>query len=775
MTKQWQWLLVGLLVAAAALFPLAPLTMAEESAEQAVVRLRIGVTADGIVRMTPADLQAAGVNVNSVDPRTFSMSSLGQPVAILVTGEADGRFDAGDQILFFGEKFRGPEMDQKYTDERVYWLEFGGVAGPRISSVNVAPTGSGSTPADVLTTLRAEENKEWWTLHSLGMDTEDTWFWGRIQTGPNPGDSAAMDFPFTVPDPAPGQPATLRLEQISRYNSSSTNFYHRTTIAVNGTSVGTFDWQGKRRIVHTATVPAGVLSGNTTTVRVAAVNRNEPPSRVTVSDDIYVNYWELDYRRLFRAWQGRFDFRSESAGTREYAVSNWTTNNVVVWDITTPTVPKQLTGAAVSTAGGGYQVRFRVTEAAGQRYWLQQADTFRAPASVRVRPATNLRAPAGGADAVIVTHSSLRPAADALAEWHRSQGRRALVVDVQDAYDEFNHGILHPKAIRAMLQWASSHWTPPAPKYLTLMGDGHWNFKGYNTQQYPNPPNLIPPYLAWADPWQGEVPADMLYGELTGDASPEVAVGRIPVNTLDEAWTVVNKIRTYDSGTRRADWQRRALFVSDNNDDTNFTALSDEIIGHLPSDITAQRVYLRVTHPDARAAKDAIRDAINAGVLLVQFNGHGATWRWAHEVMWSIDGVPNLINGDKLPVVMTFNCLDGYFAHPDAGQSSIAEVMLRRSGGGSILAISPSGLGAAPDQQNLRRILMDVIFREGVREMGMALTVAKQRFYAAYGADPRTHYLLYTQTLYGDPALRIPAAATGGSRVNLPLVNKGRR
>ncbi len=67
------------------------------------------------------------------------MTSQGQPVAIAVTGDADGRFDGADTITFFGQKFRGTEFQEKYTDERVYWLEAGGTAGPRIADVDATP------------------------------------------------------------------------------------------------------------------------------------------------------------------------------------------------------------------------------------------------------------------------------------------------------------------------------------------------------------------------------------------------------------------------------------------------------------------------------------------------------------------------------------------------------------------------------------------------------------------------------------------------------------
>ena len=716
----------------------------------ATFHLRIGVVSDGIVRLTPADLAAAGV-----DPRTFALSSLGQPVAIRVAGEADGRFDPGDYVEFFGERFRGPEMDQKYTDERVYWLDGGAAAGPRIPDVDATPRGDLTPPTDFATTLRAEQSNFWWTLHTLTMDTQDSWFWDRLQPQ-RAGHGITHTLPYPVPDPAPGFTATLRLEEISRAPASSVNPDHRTTIGLNDTLLADTFWDGKQRQVFTVGVPAGLLVSGVNTVTVGALN---PPG--IEADDVYVNYWELDYRRQFRPWNGQLDFRAAEGGPHEYAVAGWPSAQVAVWDVSDPRWPRRLVGAVAEPAGAETRLRFRVDYLAGARYWLQTEASIAGPASLRLRPDTGLRQPAGGADVVIVTPAELRPAAEQLAGWHRDHGRRALVADIQDVYDEFNDGIYHPKAVPALLAWAEEHWPEPPPAYLTLVGDGHWNFKGFNPALYPLEPNPIPPFLAWADPWQGEVPSDTHYGDLNGDGLPEVAVGRLAVNTLAEAEAVVAKIIAYDETVRGQPWQQRALFVADNADSTgNFPAVSDEIISDtLPADLTAgaQRVYLGQTVPDAVSARTAISDALQSGVWLVQFAGHGAPERWTHEQIWRTADVPGLRNADRLPVVMTFNCLDGYFAYP--GRPSIAETMQRLAGGGSIAAISPAGLGTVDDQQLFRRLLMETVFRDGVRELGQALTLTKQHFAGRYGWN----YLLATMMLYGDPALRLPRPATSGN------------
>ncbi len=689
-----------------------------------------------------------------------------------MVGEADGRFDPGDFIEFFGQRFRGPEMEQKYTDERVYWLDMGDAAGPRILDTAATPQGNPPPPADFATTLHAEQAQFWYTLHSLTMDTQDTWYWESMRAGVV-GQGVTRPLPYVVPDPAAGFSATLRLELMDRPPQPGMWLPHRVTAGINGHGLADVNWTGHVREVITTTIAPGILVSGVNTVTVTAFRVPENSNE----EWIYANSWELDYRRAFRAWEGRLDFRAEGAGVQEYLVEGWAGPTVEIWDISDAAQPRRLVGASAEQSGAETQVRFRASGGVGARYWLQAETTIAEPASVRLRPPTGLRQPSAGADAVIVTPASLRPAAERLAAWHRSHGRRALVADIQDIYDEFNDGILHPKAVPALLAWAAtehSAWPGPPPAYLTLVGDGHWNFKGYNPTVYPADPNLIPPYLAWADPEQGEVPADTLYADINGDTLPDLAVGRLAVNSLAEAEIVVDKIVAYDQGFREQTWQRAALFVADDADGAgDFPAVSDVIIRtRLPADLTPQRIYLGVNYQDAFAARTAISAALDAGVGLLQYTGHGGVNFWARygpDTIWRAQDIAGLRN-TRLPIVMTFNCLDGYFAYP--GNPSLAELMQRQSGGGSVAAISPSGLGYTDDQHVFRDILMQVIFEEDVRELGRALTITKQRYQETYARGNRyLAYLIATMMLYGDPALRIPAEL---NRQFLPLTLKTR-
>ena len=107
-----------------------------------------------------------------------------------------------------------------------------------------------------------------------------------------------------------------------------------------------------------------------------------------------INFWELDYRRLFRAYNDQLDFKAETAGLQEFSASDFTSSPVAVWDITDPLLSKHLTGVAVSGASSPYAARFRAEPAAGDRFWMQTESSFAAPASITWRSDTTwLRAP----------------------------------------------------------------------------------------------------------------------------------------------------------------------------------------------------------------------------------------------------------------------------------------------------------------------------------------------------------------------------------------------
>ena len=272
-----------------------------------------------------------------------------------------------------------------------------------------------------------------------------------------------------------------------------------------------------------------------------------------------------------------------------------------------------------------------------------------------------------------------------------------MVVDVDDVFNQFTDGLYHPIAIKAFLKYAYFNWQTPAPAYVLLVGDGHWNFKNYTIANYGSPaytPIYMPPNLVWVDPWQGEVDSSSLLAAVAGDdVLPDMAIGRLPVNSAAEMNIVVSKTLAYEQAAPQ-DWQRRLMFVADNTPDSaggDFVGLSEQAINnYAPSSYAIDRIYENdfgcpVSMP-CPAVNYAITSTLNqTGALLVNYVGHGSTFRWSHEQILVNANMPTLNNLDRLPIILSLTCLDGYWLHPDVpNNSSLMETLLRAPNGGDV-------------------------------------------------------------------------------------------
>ena len=75
---------------------------------------------NGIYHLTRSDFTNAGIDTSGIDPRNIKIHNRGGAVAIRVNGEADGSFDAGDTIMFYGEAY-----EDVYTDLNNYVVSWG--------------------------------------------------------------------------------------------------------------------------------------------------------------------------------------------------------------------------------------------------------------------------------------------------------------------------------------------------------------------------------------------------------------------------------------------------------------------------------------------------------------------------------------------------------------------------------------------------------------------------------------------------------------------------
>ncbi len=732
---------------------------------------RITLTEDGLYRLTYADLQSAGMPVDTVNPADFRLSNQGRQVAYAFEGDADAAFEPGEAILFYGEKFRGDYlaalhasdmanwltlcpacnlkgMFEKYTEENVYWLFTDG-GGRRMSTLDGTPHDTETIPAWYPATVHAEENHQWYSHH---FSSEATWFWTRTRLGYTTDTQTFTATLSSVAASASYSP-TLRASVVSRAD----NITHHTIFALNEHAVYESYWYGKTGHSFSHALP------------LAWLKEGENALDFTVDagsfvDDMYFDWFEIVYPRQFAARDEALSFAYPYAGRWQFRVEGLTGNTVYALDVSDPLSPVELLNPRVSTApGGGYTAEFEAGTTAQSRLLVAGEAAIRTPGVARYLPAA-LTPASGGADYVFITHRSLLTSTRQLAAYRQAQGLSTFVVDVDEIYNQYGYGIYHPVAIRDYLADALASWSRP-PIYVLLVGEGNWNFKHYDSA-YGTEPILMPPNLAFVDPWQGEVDATNLLAAVAGgDILPDVAIGRLLVSTPAEFDIILQKIAAYESAPPEG-WQNRVTFVADNIPDAagDFEALTESVIsGHIPAGVTVERIYETdycgaPTNPPTPcpAVNHAITTTLNTtGTLFLNYIGHASLNRWAHEQIFVNADIADLTNSQQLPVVLSFTCLDGFWLFPNAYQASLEEDMLRAAGGGSVAAFSPTGLGVATGHDYLNRGFYDAVFREHAT-LGAASIAAKLNLFAA----GHSYDLVHTFTVFGDPALRFPLALT---------------
>jgi hypothetical protein len=314
-------------------------------------------------------------------------------------------------------------------------------------------------------------------------------------------------------------------------------------------------------------------------------------------------------------------------------------------------------------------------------------------------------------------------------------------VAIEDVYDEFGHGEASPDALRAFLEFAYHQWKAPSLRYVALLGDATYDGKDYLRTGVRNrvPALMVKSTYLWTA-------SDPGYAAVNGqDSLPDVAVGRLPAATVEEARLLVEKVLAFEESG--ADLSGPAVFVADNPDlGGDFEADSDAIAARLPGR-EVEKIY--VGRLGAAGARGAIQGALDRGASLLSYVGHGGIAVWASENVLGTSDVSALQPQPRQPIAMTMNCLNGYFHFPP--MNSLAEELLKADGKGVVAAFSPSGLSLDAPAHAYHQALMDELVSGRHARLGDAV-LAAQRSYADSGVFPE---LLALYHLFGDPALAI--------------------
>jgi hypothetical protein len=291
------------------------------------------------------------------------------------------------------------------------------------------------------------------------------------------------------------------------------------------------------------------------------------------------------------------------------------------------------------------------------------------------------------------------------------------------------------------VSYAYHWWAKPSPRYVVLLGDAT-----YDPQRFVSTSWASPLPALWGKTSYLWTALDPVLGAVNGeDEVPDVAVGRIPATTVEQAEALVGKLLAWeDSGQGLSG---KAVLVADNPDGAgDFEWDAEDIRSSFLGDRETE--ILKVGQLGA-GTRPAIQRALDEGLSLLSYVGHGGAALWASENVWNSWDAPKLLAQSRQPVLLTLNCLNGYFVATNF--ESLSESLLKVEGRGAIAAFSPSGLSAdGPAHQYHRAVVQELV--SGRHERLGDAVLAAQAAYAETGLMPE---LLSIYQLLGDPALRI--------------------
>ncbi len=687
---------------------------------------RIGVTQDGIYRLSYSFLSSLGVNLTSLDPsnirlygngggqvpyanNAFRRDDLVENAIRVQDNGTPGLFDSSDYVLFYGMSPNRWKFDttscarfvhniHKYCDTTYYFITVDLGAGKRIT---VRPS-SVLVPTDTVTTFDDYYFHENDDINLIKSGRE--WYGEYFDI------TNSYTYPFSFPNIDLSSPAYVKVEVMGRshqingiFNVSSGPCSYQ--LSCNGTDVtyyaSPFAWAGTGCCNY---LPAS--SNLLVTV-----------TKVTPSPAVgWLNYIEVTARRqlLFNTNQMGFrDSKTFGPGNITQFHLGSANASTIVWDVTDPTNVAQQGGTL-----NGSQFEFRVNNDSLLEFCSFNGLSYLTPTAFGEVANQNLHA-TPQVDMLIVTYPGFYNDAVKLGDLHLTRdGITYAVATTTQIYNEFSSGAQDVSAIRdfmRMLYERAGSVAADLPRYLLLYGDGSYD----NKRRITNNTNFVPTYqsINSFDPVRSYVSDDffVLLGANEGDwdpgdpDKPDAGVGRLPVTSSGGANDTYKKVEKYSSVPNTVnyqsspscqeqncsvfgEWRNMLTFVGDDEDGNTHVSQTENITAFMDTaydDFNINKIYLdayqQVSTPGGDrypGAVDAINRSLERGCLIWNYIGHGGEVGLAHERVVEVNQINNWNNFCNMPLFFTATC--EFSRWDDPGRISAGEYVFLNADGGGI-------------------------------------------------------------------------------------------
>jgi hypothetical protein len=756
--------------------------MAQTSALAKGLWTKVAVKKQGIFKITGAQLKSLGFSlpINSTQLQLFGFNQnlLNEKVttnptmglvenAVKVNDGGDGQIDELDHILFYAEgpvqwyhdTQNGSKRFNHLASDSVFYFLTIGSNGKRIGAQNL--------PRNV-----NYLNREMFTQHflyekdSISLLNSGKVFWGA---------------PMGI-----GQGKISQLNYLFNANGMNNQSWVKTFAHLASTSYAAgaqFDFYWNDIFAHSTQLQpvSGLLFDDIAKEVVDSfTNANtqgwQSKSNLKVAYNSsnatatgYIDYVELLANKPIGFWQDSvLSFAIEKDFQKGQLVNCKVQDidaSAIIWNITNVENPVQVNWQLEANNTGSF---IQQTDSTADFIGVKQ-NAFESPILMGIIPNQDILNITGEINYVIVTAPAFIGQAKKYQQFEQTTfGRKTVVVNVRELYNEFSGGQASPIAIRNFLKYLSNRASQNnfnSPAYLLLLGMGNFNPKkmnlAYELPVYENNNSTSILSSFSSDDFYAILnDADDInnYNAVKGLS---LAVGRIPARTIADADSSIFKLMNYQLHKNGGAWENKITWIADDGDYNLHLQDAEYIMSRLQNKARHwdhNKIYLDLFAAESTTsgnvypfANNALQQAVQDGTLLINYTGHGNYLRLAEEGVISQTQFDSWDNKDKLPLLVTASCNFAPYDQPNV--SPIAWDAFMKNGKGVIGLVAANRLVFAFSNKQINDLFIQQLLvddADGNRpSVGQALQRAKNINWTL-GGDRMNDFKF---SVIGDPAL----------------------
>ncbi|MDA3882952.1 MAG: type IX secretion system sortase PorU [Bacteroidales bacterium] len=713
------------------------------------------ISYDDLINMGFSNIETVSIYANTPHElsliNTNTLPTTLTEIPVYISQSNPNTFSSGDYILFYGQSAHSWELDtntqifiphtHSYSNFNYYFITINQGQTKRIVTENQVSNPANYTHTDFIERLYHEKDE----VNPIKSGREwFEYFSSKTLSFPSPQHIANKKAHFYIKlagrDPIQSEFRVIindsLLDNVELSGTSSYNPYAHS-----------------KTIIHSF-----YPSKNSTSLSINSLKSG-------TNSRAYLDFVAFQYPRKLEFTNTQFSFRSlTNINTLAVSQFNIASNSKIsVWDISNPLEPKNIQTSFANN----------ITSFKSETNYLKEFIAFNTD-FLNVHFVKNIQnqdiLSRTNVEMIIITPEIFHEYADTLAKMHLQQDNiRTIIITPQEIFNEFSSGKPDIGALRNFVRYV--YTTSNTLKYLLLFGDGSYDNRNFEESSY-----YIPTYQSQESLSQySSFVSDDFFGileenegvdendDFIGDL--DIAVGRFPVNSKEEAKNVVHKTIQYSTNKEyRGEWQNNLCFIADDADENQTFHMSDadniskSIHASYPQ-FNSTKIYLDAykqekqsvgqRYPDANLAID---NAVKKGCLVFNYTGHGSETQLSAENALNKSIVSSWNNTSKLPLFITASCEVSRF--DDETQTTLGEHLLLERKGGAIALFSTTRVVFAFSNYILNKNIYKTLFLHD-SITGKPLTIGESFVRAKHITPNDFNQNKRSFTLLGDPALTL--------------------